>query len=656
MMYIHGYSATAQQPGAGQKAHLPDAPSLRGLQPGDTISAKVLSDDGETLTLRTGDGVRFTARSEGRGIPVGQSIELIVRTSSEEGVTAEISAVKQLDLRAMLRSFGVQPARAELRLAAEMAAQKMPMNEQNFSAARRLMGQFKALSAEQAVFMLNNKIPVTPQSIRQFQGFLEHRTQLGAALAGLLELLDGEPPPAARADASPEGEGGLPAETADTPHREEAAPARGNAHPAGGADAQARGLPERTGAPERMPAAGGPEGRSEAAAGRAEARETPPHERPSPQANTRSDDAGPAARAERSPQPEPPRADLPRAQSAAEAEPGGPAYSGKDVRPAGAESSAPAHRGTPAHAETPGAQPGDTPAQPEAAVAQTGEPPARMGTAAARRDPPAQSGAAAPQPGDAPEQSKNAAATSGALPAQQEVTVAKPGDPPAPPERAVAGPEAGPSGHAPGADPLRTMLRDLYKKVDAQRGDRLARELEAPALKRELAKFVSEFESRSGRYTEATGRAVRGALRDMEQSLKFMEQVNNFTAYVQIPLHIGGADTTAELYVFNDSREKRKIDPENATLFLSLGTAGIGRVEVFVKVVGNQVECDFGLENRELPAFFSGHMQELSALLEAAGYRLTRAAAAFAEQPADVIEIAKRRPEVSQRYTLDRSI
>ncbi|GHU88409.1 hypothetical protein FACS1894202_04450 [Clostridia bacterium] len=207
---------------------------------------------------------------------------------------------------------------------------------------------------------------------------------------------------------------------------------------------------------------------------------------------------------------------------------------------------------------------------------------------------------------------------------------------------------------------LEQTIASLFRKVDPQHAHRLPREMNAAAIAREISEAVellNERLERSPLPQESPARAVlQQAVRELDTSARFMNQLNNFTPVVTIPLQWGDSRTTAELYVFNDSEGKKRVDPQNATVFLSLMTANVGRVETFIKVLGKNVECDFKLELEETAAAVSGNMTQLSDLLDEQGYHLARTSSGVADRANDIFDVSQIREENKARYFFDRKV
>ncbi|MDR0380566.1 MAG: flagellar hook-length control protein FliK, partial [Oscillospiraceae bacterium] len=186
----------------------------------------------------------------------------------------------------------------------------------------------------------------------------------------------------------------------------------------------------------------------------------------------------------------------------------------------------------------------------------------------------------------------------------------------------------------------------------------LPRAMDADQLTRRLLDALRAAGEAASAHPPAERMRAEAVLRDIAAGVRFTQQLGNFAAVVQWPVMLNGREATAELYVFGgDSGARGRIDPKNATLFLSLGTANMGRVEVLVKVIGQQVECDFRLPSKEQANFVRSAAPKLGALLEGAGYRLTRSSFIQSLEPAaGPLAVAEARAFFDRRYRFDRQI
>ncbi len=111
-------------------------------------------------------------------------------------------------------------------------------------------------------------------------------------------------------------------------------------------------------------------------------------------------------------------------------------------------------------------------------------------------------------------------------------------------------------------------------------------------------------------------------LDNIQNNLRFMNEASNYAAYLQIPVSLKGSDKTAELYILKREGSKKKLDPENMTVFVSLDTQNLGRVDSLISVSRKSVMINFKLEDKKLSEAFSSNYNELFNSLEEIGFKL----------------------------------
>ncbi|MDR1668877.1 MAG: flagellar hook-length control protein FliK [Oscillospiraceae bacterium] len=199
------------------------------------------------------------------------------------------------------------------------------------------------------------------------------------------------------------------------------------------------------------------------------------------------------------------------------------------------------------------------------------------------------------------------------------------------------------------------LLDAIFTKVE--RGRTLPREMDVPRQTREIGRMLTRVLDAAREMPEGARTEIMKAARDVVENLRFSDQLNHCASFAQMPLTLNGERTTAQLYVFNDSKEKKRIDPHNATVFVSLATANLGTVEGFVKVIGTGVDADFSLQTESAARLFRAGLPELGAMLEAQGYRLERVnASAEKPAPSTPAKVEKDRAVRAERYRFNRTV
>ena len=205
------------------------------------------------------------------------------------------------------------------------------------------------------------------------------------------------------------------------------------------------------------------------------------------------------------------------------------------------------------------------------------------------------------------------------------------------------------------AKDLGALIKTLFKVVDASGADRLPQDIQAEKTIKDIAEIVGRIRTEIEPLNIAEKQNILSTINHIEESLKFIEHLNRDTTFVQIPLHINGQDTTAELYVFKDARKKKKVDPSDATVLLSLFTINLGQVEAMIHIVNKNVECLFRLEDKRILEFIRKNSTPLYSLLDAQGYNLTKVSYKHItrQQQANIVNVQKIKEGLNRKYSFD---
>lgn len=111
------------------------------------------------------------------------------------------------------------------------------------------------------------------------------------------------------------------------------------------------------------------------------------------------------------------------------------------------------------------------------------------------------------------------------------------------------------------------------------------------------------------------------AVQNMRSNLDFMNQLNQFATYVQLPLKLDEQYGNGDLYVFTDKKSlaQRK---GNVTALLHLSMEHVKEMDVFVSMTEQQVKLKFYLAEDELIDFFEENVKLLEERLAARGYSM----------------------------------
>ncbi len=107
------------------------------------------------------------------------------------------------------------------------------------------------------------------------------------------------------------------------------------------------------------------------------------------------------------------------------------------------------------------------------------------------------------------------------------------------------------------------------------------------------------------------------------ETIRMIELLNSYQVlYYQLPVNLGGETGTAELYVMKRKQGRKKIDPHDTVIFLSLDTLNMGRVETLLDVKGQGIGMDLRTESQAVSDFIRNNITSLYSSISESGYKL----------------------------------
>lgn len=111
------------------------------------------------------------------------------------------------------------------------------------------------------------------------------------------------------------------------------------------------------------------------------------------------------------------------------------------------------------------------------------------------------------------------------------------------------------------------------------------------------------------------------SLQQFQENVDFLNNLNQFMPYVQLPLKMNGQSATGDLYVYADKRSLAS-GKDTVSAALHLDMQYLGHLDVYVKMQDKNVSTEFCLEDEATLDFLADNMDMLSQRLERRGYSL----------------------------------
>ena len=105
----------------------------------------------------------------------------------------------------------------------------------------------------------------------------------------------------------------------------------------------------------------------------------------------------------------------------------------------------------------------------------------------------------------------------------------------------------------------------------------------------------------------------------MADNLQFMNSLNNFVPYIQIPFRSENGNNASELYVYKNKKSLSSGDGE-ISAFIHLDMESLGPTDVYVRLKEQAVSTRFTLKDDETLSLVHEHIDFLNKRLNEKGY------------------------------------
>ncbi|MEN6315241.1 MAG: flagellar hook-length control protein FliK [Clostridiaceae bacterium] len=190
------------------------------------------------------------------------------------------------------------------------------------------------------------------------------------------------------------------------------------------------------------------------------------------------------------------------------------------------------------------------------------------------------------------------------------------------------------------------QLEDAIGKIFIDiRSDQVVEELDLGSLHKELDNKLDMLEDSiktSGLAGLSGSESLTSAAAKLNDSVNLLNQLSHSNMlYYQLPVNLSGFRTTAELYVMKRQADKKRIDPHDTVMFISLDTEHLGRIETLLDVKGVSVSIGIRTEKAQINDFVKENIRYLYAGLAESGYKLANISYTLIDKPSSPMKQEK---------------
>lgn len=138
------------------------------------------------------------------------------------------------------------------------------------------------------------------------------------------------------------------------------------------------------------------------------------------------------------------------------------------------------------------------------------------------------------------------------------------------------------------------------------------------SLTKDIKNLSSFFEQTSLSHSSTVGNQATKLM----DNLNFMNQLNHFFTYTQIPLKLHTGYTKSELYVYS-KRKPTGESNDNVSVLLHLDMNHLGPLDIYLKLAKNQLDSTFYCDSDQVISLVSSQINKLEQILTEKGFHFT---------------------------------
>lgn len=206
-------------------------------------------------------------------------------------------------------------------------------------------------------------------------------------------------------------------------------------------------------------------------------------------------------------------------------------------------------------------------------------------------------------------------------------------------------------------------LKDFEAAVDKLKNlnikiDQYSDEIDPVKLYEDMNKAISAIKESMNQLPAGIRETAMNIVSNLESNINFINQLNNYSSYVQLPLSMFSQNTTGELYMLKRGSKAKKLDPSNLTVLISLDGNHIGRIDTLLSIDKKNISTNFRLENSEVFQILKDNHKTLYNSLLEKGYRLVDFTYRLMDEPINIInfEAEAKKQFIKSPNTIDLTV
>lgn len=165
-------------------------------------------------------------------------------------------------------------------------------------------------------------------------------------------------------------------------------------------------------------------------------------------------------------------------------------------------------------------------------------------------------------------------------------------------------------------------VKELFNKAFSSNWSLDVEKLKDKAEVKQLyEKLFSDTKNLLNAINESTEKfsGAKEGINNLRENIEFMNNLNHYVPYIQIPFHNDENSSNSELYVFKNKKNLAATDGE-LSAFIHLDMANLGPTDVLVKMRDMHITTNFTMKDEDTLIFIEHHLDYLDKRLNEKGY------------------------------------
>lgn len=149
--------------------------------------------------------------------------------------------------------------------------------------------------------------------------------------------------------------------------------------------------------------------------------------------------------------------------------------------------------------------------------------------------------------------------------------------------------------------------------------------------------------------TVKVGKEVIQQLDSLKSGIEFINKINHYQGFLQLPIQIKGEQRNLEIILCNKKKKNSSLNPSDLKIFISLDTKSLDTVQAFIEIKEKHVAVNFRLASEWVKNYVTKHENTLHAALKTLGFVKVDTNYSIFEDKLDLITVLEQETLLNQK-------